>query len=317
MRWTCSAANMGGGLHYWGGGYSYNPKLTNCVIWDNAAPAGPEISILDNSSGLTVRYCDVRGGPAGVYVSNSHLTWGAGNIDTDPLFADAANGDYHLTGASPCIDAGYPTSDYSLEPQPNGGRINMGAYGNTAEAETKGWLYIQDYVQVRSTRVGRAVFEYEFAVNLRNASNQTVTDVTVELLRAPGNVQVIDPVVQVGTVPAGETVISQDTFTIRVDRATLVSPLPIGWQVSYTGGVGSFGTLLELNEPVVADFDGNGHVDSDDLEHFMGCASGAGIPQEEAACFAADLDSDGDVDMVDFGIFQRCFAGPDEPPACP
>ncbi len=35
---------------------------------------------------------------------------------------------------SPCIDAGDPSSDYSLEPQPNGNRINMGRYGNTPEA---------------------------------------------------------------------------------------------------------------------------------------------------------------------------------------
>jgi hypothetical protein len=35
---------------------------------------------------------------------------------------------------SPCIDAGDPNSDYSQEPIPNGGRINMGAYGNTGQA---------------------------------------------------------------------------------------------------------------------------------------------------------------------------------------
>ena len=33
---------------------------------------------------------------------------------------------------SPCIDAGDPGSDYALEPAPNGGRVNIGAYGNTA-----------------------------------------------------------------------------------------------------------------------------------------------------------------------------------------
>ena len=32
---------------------------------------------------------------------------------------------------SPCIDVGDPGSNYSLEPAPNGGRINMGAFGNT------------------------------------------------------------------------------------------------------------------------------------------------------------------------------------------
>ncbi len=33
---------------------------------------------------------------------------------------------------SPCIDAGDPNSDWILEPWPNGERINMGAYGDTA-----------------------------------------------------------------------------------------------------------------------------------------------------------------------------------------
>ncbi|MDD3005989.1 MAG: right-handed parallel beta-helix repeat-containing protein [Candidatus Pacebacteria bacterium] len=71
------------------------------------------------------------------------------DIHTDPLYADAADQDYHLQSAwgrwngsswvkdaetSPCIDAGYAASDYSLEPESNGGRINIGRYGNTVEA---------------------------------------------------------------------------------------------------------------------------------------------------------------------------------------
>jgi len=35
---------------------------------------------------------------------------------------------------SPCIDAGDPGTPVGLEPLPNGGIINMGAYGGTAEA---------------------------------------------------------------------------------------------------------------------------------------------------------------------------------------
>jgi hypothetical protein len=35
---------------------------------------------------------------------------------------------------SPCIDVGDPATPAGDEPQPNGGRINMGAYGGTAEA---------------------------------------------------------------------------------------------------------------------------------------------------------------------------------------
>jgi len=61
------------------------------------------------------------------------------------------DGDYHLKSqagrwdpktqswvkdnvTSPCIDAGDPMSPIGLEPFPNGGRINIGAYGGTAEA---------------------------------------------------------------------------------------------------------------------------------------------------------------------------------------
>jgi hypothetical protein len=57
-----------------------------------------------------------------------------GNIAADPRFVDKANQDYHLLPSSPCIDAGDPRSDFSHEPEPNGGRINMGAYGGTEDA---------------------------------------------------------------------------------------------------------------------------------------------------------------------------------------
>lgn len=57
-----------------------------------------------------------------------------GNIIGDPLFVDPQNGDFHLKPESPAIDAGDPQSDFSLEPESAVGRVNMGAYGNTAEA---------------------------------------------------------------------------------------------------------------------------------------------------------------------------------------
>ena len=111
---------------------------------------------------IRVTYSNIRGG------------WeGEGNIDVDPLFANPGywadaddpnivvepndpnavwiDGDYHLKSqagrwnpvskswvqddvTSPCIDAGDPNSPIGHEPFPNGGIINMGAYGGTAEA---------------------------------------------------------------------------------------------------------------------------------------------------------------------------------------
>ncbi len=143
--------------------------MENCIIWDSSDPIPSELPGLRPTSGqeaaraeVVIEYSDVQGG------------WpGEGNIDADPLFArlgdwaDAANpevavepghpnatwvdGDYHLKSqagrwdaaseswvmdevTSPCIDAGDPNTPIGDEPEPNGERVNMGAYGGTAEA---------------------------------------------------------------------------------------------------------------------------------------------------------------------------------------
>jgi hypothetical protein len=136
-------------------------RITNSIFWDNEARQGPQLYLEHGS--LQVQYCDIQGGQADVYLGHdeglSILEWGAGNIDCDPGFADAgyfarigfAVGDYHLrsqTGrwqprtqdwvrdlsTSPCIDAGDPLNEVGEELPPNGGIINMGIYGGTAEA---------------------------------------------------------------------------------------------------------------------------------------------------------------------------------------
>jgi len=62
----------------------------------------------------------------------------AGNtIKEDPLFVDKDANDYHVVSDSPCIDTGKGSAEYCSEPKPNGCRVNMGAYGNTAEATSK------------------------------------------------------------------------------------------------------------------------------------------------------------------------------------
>ncbi len=111
------------------------PTITNSIIWDNS----PQ-QIADTQGAFSVTYSNIQGG------------WpGEGNIDIDPLFADPSNGDYHLKSqagrwdentqtwviddvTSLCIDAGDPSTPVGLEPLPNGGIINMGAYGGTDEA---------------------------------------------------------------------------------------------------------------------------------------------------------------------------------------
>ncbi|MHC4615033.1 MAG: right-handed parallel beta-helix repeat-containing protein, partial [Planctomycetota bacterium] len=67
--------------------YDTGPTVTNCILWDNF----PD-QIAHNAGVPDVTYSDIEGGFAGT-----------GNIDMDPLFADA---DGRLSAGSPAIDAG-------------------------------------------------------------------------------------------------------------------------------------------------------------------------------------------------------------------
>lgn len=110
-----------------------NPDISNCILWSNAAG-----DLFD----CTARYSCIE---------RAEQATGEGNISEDPLFADAAGGDYHLRSeggrcvpayglwsfdmvTSPCVDAGDPAVGSENERVPNGERINIGAYGGTAQA---------------------------------------------------------------------------------------------------------------------------------------------------------------------------------------
>jgi len=83
-----SSSVFGGGI---GNTSSSAPVVTNCILWGDTAPNGPEI--MDVSSTSTVTYSNVEGGFTG-----------DGNIDADPLFVGAPD-DLHIGEGSPCIDA--------------------------------------------------------------------------------------------------------------------------------------------------------------------------------------------------------------------
>lgn len=92
------------------------------------------------------------------------------SVPGDPLLADPGAYDYHLkteqtlgrytpagwtsdTESSPLLDAGDPASDVSAEPAPNGGRVNIGMYGGTAEASKaldRPWLRAVSYADAGS-----------------------------------------------------------------------------------------------------------------------------------------------------------------------
>ena len=128
-----SALHLGPTMWSWG---SEAPPVLNNVIWQNEMYVSEDVF----SGDYDIRFNDIQGG------------WpGQGNIDADPLFADPENCDYHLKSqagrwdastrswvkdevTSPCIDTGNPDSDWKTELWPHGKRVNMGAYGGTAQA---------------------------------------------------------------------------------------------------------------------------------------------------------------------------------------
>jgi YD repeat-containing protein len=192
-------SSSGGAIYFEPYGEGIQLNIYNNIIWDNIAFAGADI-FLDSSFDAVINVYNNNFDPT--KVSGSFTNEGE-NINIDPMFVNAVNGDFHLRRGSPCIDAGDPVelltsdytggvnlevdsvtgifvgdtvwitdgvntesdevvsmensitvangfvnsylvadgsyvftelSDFSDEPEPNGGRINIGAYGGTPQA---------------------------------------------------------------------------------------------------------------------------------------------------------------------------------------
>jgi len=81
---------------------------------------------------LAVDHCGFRG--IGQPFADGLLRQANTLYGFDPRFVDPAGDDVHLMADSPYIDRGDPQQDVGAEPAPNGGIVNLGAYGGTAEA---------------------------------------------------------------------------------------------------------------------------------------------------------------------------------------
>ncbi len=99
-------------------------SLRNSIVWDD------NLAITQVFAGLVrADYTDINSPYSG---------GGEGNMNTNPLFADAACGDFRLLRVSPCIDAGETNAEYANEPERAGSCVDLGRYGNTPDATP--WL---------------------------------------------------------------------------------------------------------------------------------------------------------------------------------
>ncbi len=157
-----SAGSLGGAMYNRGdtGGGETNPSITNCsfynntaikggainnfetnfiaikncIFWGNSATNG-ENEIADNGADFTIlTYSLIDDGmPDGTTTLPVNITGGS-NIDANPIFVDAPNGNLRLKGCSPAINMASTTAfRFDLDGNPRNGAFDIGAYEYQSE----------------------------------------------------------------------------------------------------------------------------------------------------------------------------------------
>ncbi|GAB3507178.1 hypothetical protein GCM10027341_41300 [Spirosoma knui] len=99
-----------GNRSYFGGSALYSDYgrfwLFNSIIWGNQSELGGSAYAKSDPSFpiINYSYTDTQDG----------VQPGTGNLSVDPLFVDAANGDFRLSACSPLVDAGNSTISYTV-----------------------------------------------------------------------------------------------------------------------------------------------------------------------------------------------------------
>ncbi len=163
-----------GGGYYCGGGTAV---ILNTIIWGDS-PKG--IYVVEEGS-VNITYSDIEGGWAG-----------EGNIQDDPMFVDAAGGDYHLSRNSPCISAG--KADESVPAMDIEGRArvappDMGAYESKpipirGDVNNDGEVRSDDVILTLQIAVGkRQPTEYQKWAADMNGDGKIRSDDAILILR--------------------------------------------------------------------------------------------------------------------------------------
>lgn len=97
--------------------------ITNSVLWGGNAVYSDFEPASSDSTNFVIRYCNI-----------SEPWVGAGNIQADPMFVNAAAHDYHLLPYSPSIDSGNPLSPTDSDGSP----VDQGCFTFTPPSPSLG-----------------------------------------------------------------------------------------------------------------------------------------------------------------------------------
>jgi len=253
---NCTATVVGG---YPETGSNYD-QLIRLRVTDNVGDTDQDTAIVSVTSGNVAPTAD-PGGPYVGAVGASVTLDGSGS--TDPNAGEPTggtittyewdldgNGSYETSsGASPTLSHTWGSAfSGSIGLRVTDDLGKSGTASTPAQiAVTNVQLVATDpYTVMKVTRLSRFIFEYKMKMTFTNVGTANAESVQAELLNFPSNVTVVDGVVGFGTIPAGGTVVSSDTFTIRVNRRIRTRDRDLGWHLTYTGPGGADAVDLTL-----------------------------------------------------------------------
>ncbi|MBT3232959.1 MAG: T9SS type A sorting domain-containing protein, partial [Calditrichaeota bacterium] len=171
---NCTIANNIASENHNGGtiwSFMSEVDFTNSIAWGN----GENHMVLWDSDVFNINYSDLQGGENNIdNTRGAQLNWGGNNIDSDPLFSDPDNSEYHLSANSPCIDTGDPES----EPDPDGTRADMGAYYYNQEDEPD--IEVSpEFLEFPATILGEAS-DFILTISNNGDANLTVSNISTQ-----------------------------------------------------------------------------------------------------------------------------------------
>ena len=135
-----SSSSRAGGIFTGTNDNSDSLNFYNNIVINNEALTGKDIYLMNDAnndlfpSTVNLFYNDIDQSTVGIYLQIPFPIDPSNLNNVDPLFVDSANGDYHLTLGSSCIDAGdssapeIPLIDKDDNPRIVGTAVDIGAY---------------------------------------------------------------------------------------------------------------------------------------------------------------------------------------------